>query len=84
MVVDDSGVIADFTEANAITDSYKIKEDEVGKASKYCTKKVRIMIPLKYLSHFWRTLEMPLITCESNFHLNWCENCVIVVTNVAA
>ena len=25
---------------------------------------VEIMIPLKYLSNFWRTLEMPLITCE--------------------
>ena len=29
-------------------------------------KHVEIMIPLKYLSNFWRTLEMPLINCEVN------------------
>ena len=27
-------------------------------------KNVEIMVPLKYLSNFWRTLEMPLINCE--------------------
>ena len=27
-------------------------------------KDVEIMVPLKYLSNFWRTLEMPLIDCE--------------------
>ena len=27
---------------------------------------------------------MPLINCEVNLDLNWSENCVIVVTNVAA
>ena len=29
-------------------------------------KDVEIMVPLKYLSNFWRTLEMPLINCEVN------------------
>ena len=24
---------------------------------------VEIIVPLKYLSNFWRTLEMPLINC---------------------
>ena len=38
------------------------------------------MVPLKYLSNFWRTLEMPLIT----LNLDWSENCVIAATNVAA
>ena len=42
------------------------------------------MVPLKYLSNFWRTLEMPLINCEINLDLNWSENCVIVATNAAA
>ena len=27
-------------------------------------KDVKIMVPLKYLSNFWRTIEMPLINCE--------------------
>ena len=31
------------------------------------TKDVEIIVPLKYLSNFWRTLEMPLINCEVRF-----------------
>ena len=31
----------------------------------------------KYLSNFWRILEIPLIYCEDNLILNWSENCVI-------
>ena len=34
-------------------------------------------MPLKYLSNFSRTVEMPLIDCEINFILTWSENCVI-------
>ena len=33
------------------------------------TKDVKIIVPLKYLSNFWRTLEMPLINCEVSFFL---------------
>ena len=42
---------------------------------------VEIMVPLKYLSNFWRTLEMPLINCEVELILNWSVNCVIIYTN---
>ena len=31
------------------------------------TKDVKIIAPLRYLSNFWRTLEMPLINCEVRF-----------------
>ena len=41
------------------------------------TKDVEIMVPLKYLSNFWRTLEMPLINCEVNLILTWSSTCVI-------
>ena len=41
------------------------------------------MVPLKYLSNFWRTLEMPSIYCETNLIFIWSANCVIVSTNVA-
>ena len=41
------------------------------------------MVPLKYLSNFWRTLEKPLINCEVNLILTWSEDCVIVYTNTA-
>ena len=44
---------------------------------------VEIMVPLKYLSNFWRTLEMPLINCEVELILDWSANCVIIYTNVA-
>ena len=42
---------------------------------------VEIMVPLKYLSNFWRTLKMPLISCEINIDLNWSKNYVIVPNN---
>ena len=41
------------------------------------------MVPLKCLSNFWRTLEMPLINCEAELILDWSENCVMVYTDVA-
>ena len=33
-------------------------------------------VPLKYLKHFWRTLEMPLINCEINLISTWSSTCV--------
>ena len=48
------------------------------------TKDLKIMVPLKYLSIFPRTIEMPLINSEINLVLTWSENCVIsTVTNQA-
>ena len=41
------------------------------------------MVPLKYLSDFWKTLEMPLNNCEINIILTWSTNRVTVSTNVA-
>ena len=40
-------------------------------------KDVEIMVPLKYLSNFWRTIEMPLIICEVSLILTWSSTCVI-------
>ena len=39
--------------------------------------------PLKYLSKFWRTLEMPLINCEISLILTWSANCCIVSGTMA-
>ena len=41
------------------------------------TKDVEIMVPLKYLSNFLRTLEMPLINCEITLILTWSSTYVI-------
>ena len=40
-------------------------------------KDVEKMVPLNYLSNFWRTLEMPLINGEVNLILTWSSTCVI-------
>ena len=37
---------------------------------------VKIAVPLKYLSNFWRSLEMPLINCKVELSLTWNPNCV--------
>ena len=46
-------------------------------------KDVEIMVPLKYLSNFWRTLEMPLINCEVNLTLTLSSTCVFTNSNGA-
>ena len=38
---------------------------------------VEIVVPLKYLRNFWRTLDIPLINFEVSLTLTWSENCVI-------
>ena len=44
---------------------------------------VEIIVPLKYLGNFWRTLEMSLINCEVELILAWFANCVIIAINIA-
>ena len=34
---------------------------------------VKIGLPLKHLSNFWRSLKMPLINCKIELSLNWVE-----------
>ena len=40
-------------------------------------KNIEIVVPLKHLSNFWKTLDMPLINCEVFLTLTWSENCVL-------
>ena len=35
-----------------------------------------VIIPLKYLSNFWRSLGLPLIYCEIELGVSWLRNCV--------
>ena len=49
------------------SESFKSKIKITGKTSAAGnTKDVEIIVPLKFLSTFWRTLEMSLINCEVN------------------
>ena len=68
----------------ADSESLKLKIKITGKTSANDNEKdVEIMVPLKYLSIFWRTLEMPLINCEVNLILTWSSTCVITNADVA-
>ena len=73
--------IVNFTAGN-LTDSFNFKVKFTDQTGDDGTKDVEIMVPLKYLSNFWRTLEMPLINCEVNLILTWSSTCVLVSTNV--
>ena len=44
--------------------SFKYKQKVTGQTGNDGTKDVQMMVPLKYLSNFWRTLKMALIHCE--------------------
>ena len=77
-----NNAIVNFTNNN-LTDSFNFKVKMTGQTGHKGTKNVEIMVSFKYLSNFWRTLEMPLINCEVNLMLTWSANCVIVSTDVA-
>ena len=60
------------------SESFKFKVRITGKTPADDNEKdAEIMVPLKYLSNFWRTLEMPLISCEVNLILTWSSTCVV-------
>ena len=60
---------------------FNLKEKLTDQTDNNDTKIVEIMLLLKYLNNFWRTLEMPLINWEITLDLNWHEN--IAANNVA-
>ena len=39
---------------------------------------VKIVIPLKHLSNFWKNLNIPLINCEVELILTWFKICVVI------
>ena len=39
---------------------------------------VEVTIPLKYLSNFWKSLDLPLINCETELHLTWTKDCILI------
>ena len=61
--VNNVGNIVNFIGANS-TDSFNFKTKVTGQTYGDGIINVEIMVPLKYLSNVWRTLEMPLINCE--------------------
>ena len=38
-----------------------------------------VAVPLKYLSNFWRSIEMPFINWKVELKLKWMKHCVLAV-----
>ena len=52
---------------------------ENGVTQNSLTKKdVKVVVPLKHLSNFWRSLTFPLTNCEVELILPWFKNCVLI------
>ena len=74
-------------EANAINDlttnnssSFKYKVNLLGNpvvANNIAIRNVKVVVPLKYLSNFFRSLEMRLINCKIKLNLTWKKECVL-------
>ena len=74
-------------EVNAIDDltvdnsnSFKYKVSLLGNpvvADNIAKRSVKVIVPLKYLSNFFRSLEMPLINCKIKLNLTWKKECAL-------
>ena len=74
---------ADVTNDNNAP-SFKYKANLIGNTEDNGTKNgIKIAVPLKYLSNFKRSLEMPLINCKVELSLKWYERCLLTVVNAA-
>ena len=64
--------------------SFKYNANLIGNTENNETKNgVKIAVPLKYLSNFWRSLEMPLINCKVELSLKWYERCLLTTATTA-
>ena len=75
--ITDNGNITDVADDHNSV-SFKYKQKITGQTKNDGRNDVEIMVPLEYLSNFWRNLEMLLINFEINVFLTWTENCIIV------
>ena len=72
---------ADLTADNS--QSFKYKAAFIGKTAhavnntNSSVKNKKIVVPLKYLSNFWRELEIPLINCKLHLELNLVKDCIL-------
>ena len=74
---------ADVTNDNNAP-SFKYKASIIGNTEGNGTKsKVKIAVPLKYLSNFWRLLEMPLINCKVELSLKCYDKCFLTTATTA-
>ena len=73
--------------ATNTSSSFKYKVDLLGNpaiVNNVARRNLKIVVPLKYLSNFFRSLEMPLINCKIKLNLTWKKECVLSTDNDAA
>ena len=79
-------ILINITAGNS--SSFKYKSNFIGNANADGANRkkegAKIVVPLKYLSNFWRSLEMPLINCKIGFSLRWYEDCILYSSGTAA
>ena len=68
------------------SESFKYKTSIVGKTPQDndSLTDVKVVVPLKDLSNFWRSLDIPLINCEVKLNLTWPKNCALADMSVNA
>ena len=71
-----NGVPINVTTTNSTSFKYKLSFLPAGN-NNGVFENVKIAVPLKYLSNFWRSLEMSLINCKVHLELSWTKNCVM-------
>ena len=58
-------------------------DDDNYDANKVGKNETEIVIPIKHLSNFWKSLDIPLINCEVELILTWTKNCVLAYMTAA-
>ena len=58
--------------------TYNVGDGEEGyDANKVGKNETEVVIPLKYLSNFWKSLNIPLINCELELIVTWSKSCIL-------
>ena len=78
----EDNAVADLTADNSDSFKYKIKSlgninQLAADAASVGRLNVKVVVTLKYLSNFFRSLEMPLINCKIKLNLTWKKECVL-------
>ena len=74
-------IIGNINVTNNNSSSFKYNSnligDNVADRANKIKGNVKIAVPLKYLSHFWRSLKIPLINRKVELSLKWYEECIL-------
>ena len=78
----ENDAVADLTADNSSSFEYKVSllGNPVA-ANNIARINIKVVVPLKYLSNIFRSLEMPLINCKIKLNLTWKKECVLSTDN---